>query len=128
MRIPCELDSSGAQLLKTERPFTGVEQRNFLRWPADFRVAYGTGDNVNSGIAVNMSEGGLSFRGPKLYPVGTQLAISMDIPNKNESRLVATVRRQESDGLHGVEFIGVTTEQKNGILDMLYHLITLLRQ
>jgi hypothetical protein len=129
MRIPCELDSDGAQSLKTERPFTGVEQRNFLRWPADFRVAYGFGNDVNSGTAVNMSEGGLSFHGPKAYPIGTQLAISLDIPNKNESvQLDAIVRRQESDGLHGVEFISVTTDQKNGILDMLYHLITLLRQ
>jgi PilZ domain len=123
------IGDNGVQTLKSEKPFSGVEQRNFLRWPADFHVTYGAGDNVNSGIAVNMSEGGLSFRGPKLYPVGTQLAISLDIPNKNESlRLTAIIRRQESDGLHGVEFIGVTTEQKNGILDMLYHLITLLRQ
>ncbi|MCU1308987.1 MAG: hypothetical protein JWO20_112 [Candidatus Angelobacter sp.] len=129
MHILCEFYIDGAALLKTERPFTGVEQRNYLRWPADFHVAYGTGDDVNSGIAVNMSEGGLSFRGPKLFPVGTQLAISLVIPNKSESlRLTATVRRQESDGLHGVEFVGVTPEQKNGILDMLYHLITLLRQ
>ena len=116
-------------VLKTERPFTGVEQRNYLRWPADFRVTYSAGDDATSGTAVNMSEGGLSFRGPKLYPVGTQLTLSLDIPNKNESlRLAAVVRRQDSDGLHGAEFIGVTSELKTGILDMLYHLITLLRK
>jgi hypothetical protein len=119
----------GAALLNSERPFSGIEQRNFLRWPADFHVHYGAGDEVTSGVAVNMSEGGLSFRGTKLYSVGTQLIVSLDQPGKNEVlKLSATVRRQEPDGLHGVEFVNVTPQQKSGILDMLYHLITLLRQ
>jgi len=119
----------GVGVLKSERPFSGIEQRNFLRWPADFHVDYGAGDEVTSGVAVNMSEGGLSFRGPKLYSAGTQLTVSLDLPGKNEVlKLAATVRRQESDGLHGVEFVNVTPQQKSGILDMLYHLITLLRQ
>jgi hypothetical protein len=64
-----------------------------------------------------------------MYPVGTQLTVSLDLPGKSEAlKLSATLRRQESDGLQGVEFINVTPQQKSGILDMLYHLITLLRQ
>jgi hypothetical protein len=123
------VNRAGAGFLNSERPFSGIEQRNFLRWPADFQLDYGTGDEVTSGMAVNMSEGGLSFRGPKMYPVGTQLTVSLELPGKNEIlKLSATVRRQESDGLQGVEFVDVTPQQKSGILDMLYHLITLLRQ
>jgi hypothetical protein len=122
-------NQAGAGLSNPEQSFGGIEQRNFLRWPADFQVGYDSGSELTTGVAVNMSEGGLSFRGPKLYPVGTQLTVSLDLPGKNEIlKLSATVRRLESDGLHGVEFMNVTPQQKSGILDMLYHLITLLRQ
>jgi hypothetical protein len=117
-------------LLKTEKPYSGIEQRNSLRWPADFELSYGTGDELVTGTAVNISESGLSFRGAKLSPVGSEVVLSINVPGKKDEvlRLQAVVRRQEADGLHGAEFLKVTAAQKTSVLEVIYYLIAIRRQ
>lgn len=83
-------------------------QRAFPRWPAHLDVRYGDEEQISSGEGLDVSEGGLAFRGRALYPSGKEieLAFRLESPEAAWIRVRAVVRYASQNRI-GVEFMDV---------------------
>lgn len=97
-------------------------QRAFPRWPARLDVRYGDEEQISSGEGLDVSEGGLAFRGRALYPSGKkiELAFRIEHPQAAWIRVGAVVRYASQERI-GVEFTDVPSKVRELILRDIAH-------
>ena len=93
--------------------------RAFPRWPTDLEVRYGTQELV-SGRAMDISEGGIGFTGTVNYPVGSDIEICF----RHKApvgwfKARGVVRHSDSERM-GAQFVGLGLFDRTRILEMIY--------
>ena len=107
------------------------ERRAAPRWPVDFPVVYGAGEDTYHGRAADMSEGGLCFQGDDSYPAGTVIKLSLQV-HTLEGReepidLQAKICHRRGQSI-GAQFLNLTPEQHTAIMETLYQIIAINRR
>ncbi len=84
-------------------------ERAHPRWPTHVDVRYGNEEQISAGEGLDISEGGLGFRGKAIYPTGSEIQLAFRIENPLSSwiRVKAVVRYARNDRI-GVEFISLS--------------------
>ncbi|MBV9073974.1 MAG: PilZ domain-containing protein, partial [Acidobacteria bacterium] len=93
------------------------ESRMFQRIPKRFEVCCGIGDQLVTGEAIEVSEGGMSFRTRSIHDLGSEVDLHCKFgPEWVQFR--AVVRRADEASM-GVEFIDVPHETREKLITML---------
>lgn len=114
-------DSAGLMwqvLWPTGRDRSGRERRAFPRWHAAFPVLHGNGEVFQVGAAVDLSEDGLAFVGPAMYPLESVIHLHMQVgPSLGDwMRVRAVVRRCDAEHT-AVQFLDLSRRDRLRMLD-----------
>ena len=90
-----------------------AELRLFERLPATFEISYGVADHLLAGQAVDLSEGGMAFTGPEIYPVETDLEIHCRLQD-TWVKVHGVVRRLAGKNM-GVQFTNLADAERDRI-------------
>jgi adenylate cyclase len=90
-----------------------AEQRRYDRVSANFAVSYGMADHLYSGQATDISEGGVAFKGPQMFPTGGDLDVHCRL--LDEWVAFHGKVRQVAGTSIGVEFVEPTEAQLNKV-------------
>jgi len=89
------------------------------RWPTSLEVRYGA-QELASGQAMDISEGGIGFTGEVTYPVGSELEICFRrAAPVGWFKARGVVRHSGADRM-GVQFVGLGIFDRTRILEMIY--------
>ena len=107
----------------------GPDRRACPRWHTSLQVRYGKGDTQTEGLGLDISETGIGFRGPQVWPVGSTLELRFkpDSPVAEWFRARAVVRNVSADRM-GAEFVEMGSADRMRILEMIYRDIALRRR
>jgi PilZ domain-containing protein len=89
------------------------------RWPTDLEVRYGA-QELASGRAMDISEGGIGFRGEVSYPVGTDIEICFRQKSPVGWFKARGVVRHCGPDRMGAQFVGLGMLDRTRILEMIY--------
>ena len=124
-----EAEAIDEQELRSEATIRALEpegdsghRREHSRFSVDLDVTVGSDHNFYAGFAENLSAGGVFIATHKLKPVGSQIELSVNLPDGVQVRALGEVRwirvfNETSDtppGM-GVKFLDVSDEAVSGI-------------
>ena len=113
----------------THNGIAGPDRRACPRWHTSLDVRYGENGKLAEGLGVDISETGIGFRGPEVFPVGTTLEVRFkpESPVAEWFRARAVVRNVDDDRM-GAEFVEMGSAERMRILEMIYRDIALRRR
>lgn len=101
--------------------------RAYPRWPADLEVRYGA-QELASGRAMDISEGGIGFIGAVKYPVGSDIEICFRQSSPvGWFKARAVVRHSDQERM-GAQFVGLGLFDRTRIQEMIYQDIAMRRR
>ncbi|HYX71003.1 MAG TPA: PilZ domain-containing protein [Terriglobales bacterium] len=89
------------------------------RWPADLEVRYGS-QELASGQAMDISEGGIGFTGAVKYPVGSDIEICFRQKSVAGWFKARGVVRHSAQERMGAQFVGLGMFDRTRILELIY--------
>ena len=98
------------------------------RWPTDLEVRYGAPQQLVGGRALDISVGGIGFKGDVAYPVGSDIEICFRQGAPVEWFKARGVVRHSGQDRMGAEFVGLGMFDRTRILEMIYQDITVRRR
>lgn len=96
-----------------------ANRRSSPRWEAPFDIRYGTGKEMLDGKAIEIGEGGVSFRCENPLPAETEVNVEYRLHEGEGGRWVkvkAIVRHIKGDAM-GVEFLNLRMAERLRIVD-----------
>lgn len=94
-----------------------VNRRAFPRWFIPFEVRLGTGGFLDSAEALEIGEGGMSFRSRKILPIESIVDIEFRLHPSDEWTKVKVMVRYSGAGKLGVEFLNLRLVDRVRIVD-----------
>lgn len=95
---------AGELRFRLDNPASGAERRSSVRLPVFVEVMVATGDSELRGQMLDLSAGGMRFRGTGRHEVGSLVRVFTQLPNGPALDAHGSVRMSDPGGVVAIEF------------------------